>query len=439
MLRYVIIGSGVAGLAAAEAIRSIDRSSEITMISSDPGGFYSRPGIAYYLSGEIDEKGLFPGFQRDWINKNVRLLNETVISINLGQNEIILKSGNKIPYDRLLLATGSSAKPLSIPGSDLEAVIKLDDYEDSKRIIKLSKKTRQAVVIGGGITALELVEGLITRKVKIHFLIRGKQYWDHVLDEFESSLIEKRLTSEGVQIHYSTTAREIIGKKGKVKSLITEGGEIINCQMVAYAVGIQPNKDLAIQCGITTDRGILVDEYLQTNLSEVFAAGDVAQVFDPFSGRYIIDSLWGPARNQGYIAGLNMAGEKRKYIKDLPFNVTRLAGITTTIIGMIGVRKHENDEQYNIVRGDSETFQEFPESIAVDSRTELNNVRMIIGENTILGAIIMGDQSLSRPLKYLITEQIDISSIRESLITQKTSLPDLIMAYWNHILQEEKG
>ncbi|HKZ44343.1 MAG TPA: FAD-dependent oxidoreductase [Anaerolineales bacterium] len=437
-MRYVIIGVGVAGISAAEAIRSVEKEDEIIMISNDPGGYYSRPGLAYYLSGEINEKGLFPGYQRDWIEKNVHLISGKVIAINPNRDHLVLQDGRNIPYDRLLLATGSYAKPLEIPGSDLLSVIKLDDYEDSKRIIKLSKRTRVAVVIGGGITALELVEGLMARNVKIHFLIRGERYWNHVLDEAESRLIEKRLTSEGVQIHYQSAAREIIEKKGKVKAVVTESGETIKCQMVAYAVGIQPNIDLAIKCGITTDRGILVNEYMKTDFENIYAAGDVAQVFDPFTERYIIDSLWDPARNQGYIAGLNMAGNKNKYLKTLPFNVTRLAGITTTIIGMIGVRKHDQNDQYNIVRGDSETFQELPDSIAVDSRSELNNIRMIIGEKTILGAIIMGDQTLSRPLKDLITEQVDISSIKDDLIAKKTPLADLVMDCWMNFQQMKR-
>jgi len=192
-MRYVIIGVGVAGISAAEAIRSVEKEDEIIMISNDPGGYYSRPGLAYYLSGEINEKGLFPGYQRDWIEKNVHLISGKVIAINPNRDHLVLQDGRNIPYDRLLLATGSYAKPLEIPGSDLLSVIKLDDYEDSKRIIKLSKRTRVAVVIGGGITALELVEGLMARNVKIHFLIRGERYWNHVLDEAESRLIEKRL------------------------------------------------------------------------------------------------------------------------------------------------------------------------------------------------------------------------------------------------------
>jgi NAD(P)H-nitrite reductase large subunit len=426
----MIIGAGVAGLAAAEAIRTRDEKGEIYMVSNDPYGFYSRPGLAYYLSDEINDKGIFPAHQRDWLNKNVQYIKGDVARILPLEHEIEIAAKGKLTYDRLLLASGSVAAPMKIPGSDLESVVKLDDFTDARRIRELSRKAKSAVVIGGGITALELVEGLTAQRVNVHYFLRGDHYWSNVLDEDESRIIEKKLHEDGVQIHYQTETKEILEKRGRVIGVVTNNQETIKCQMVAYAVGIKPRLTLAQGAGLAIERGVLVDEFLQTNQPDVFAAGDVAQVYDPLSGRSILDSLWNPARNQGYTAGLNMAGDKKEYIKEIAFNVTRLAGITTTIIGMVGTSNSADDDMVDIARGDSETFRQLPNGIAMRSGSDVNHVRLLVGDKTLVGALIMGDQTLSRPIKELILGQVDICKVHDKFFEKDIPLADILMDQW---------
>jgi len=166
--------------------------------------------------------------------------------------------------------------------------------------------------------------------------------------------------------------------------------------MVAGAIGIRPRTELAISAGLLVDRGILVNEYLQTSTPDIFAAGDVAQVYDPHTGTSIVDSLWGPARQQGHAAGLNMSGDTIPYIKAVPFNVTRLAGLTTTIIGSVG--RGTDEDLIGIARGDSETWRQLPDAITAQSDFDVNRLRLLIGERHMIGAIVMGDQTLSQPL-----------------------------------------
>jgi NAD(P)H-nitrite reductase large subunit len=426
----MIIGAGVAGVAAAEAIRKRDIKGEIFMVSNDPNGFYSRPGLAYYLSGEINDKGLFPAHQRDWINANVHYVKGFVTRIFPAEHVIEIGASGKLSYDRLLLASGSVAAPMKIPGSNLESVVKLDDFEDAKRIHGLSRKAKSAVVIGGGITALELVEGLAAQHVKVHYFLRGNRYWSNVLDEDESQIIEHKLREDGVQIHYQTEAMEILGKRGRVIAVVTNKKETIKCQMVAYAVGIRPRMALAQAAGLAIERGVLVNEFLQTNQPDVYAAGDVAQVYDPLSGRSVLDSLWSPARNQGYTAGLNMAGDKKEYLKEIAFNVTRLAGITTTIIGNVGVGISDDKDMVNIARGDSETFRQLPNGIAMKSGSDVNHVRLLIGDTTLVGALVMGDQTLTRPIKELILGQVDICKVHDKFFENNIPLADIVMDQW---------
>jgi NAD(P)H-nitrite reductase large subunit len=428
-MRYLIIGAGVAGVAAAQAIRSKESITEIVMVSDDPNGYYSRPGLAFYLSGELPDKGLFPEPQREWLRTNVRNLKGHVNGIFPEAHEIEIDQSGKLKYDRMLIATGSVAAPMKVPGSDLDSVVKLDDFEDAQKIRKLGRKAKSAVVIGGGITALELVEGLTTQKVKVHYFLRGNRYWSNVLDEDESHIVEHKLLEEGVQIHYQTEATMLLGKRGRVDGVVTNKGETIKCQIVGYAVGIKPRVNLAKSAGCSIDRGILVNEFMQTNQPDIYAAGDVAQVYDPLSGLSLLDSLWNPAREQGYTAGLNMTGEKKIYRKEIAYNVTRIAGITTTIIGMVGGEISDED-MLDIARGDSETFRQLPNAIAMKSGSDINHVRLLIGESTLVGALIMGDQTLSRPLKELILNQVDIKKIHDKLLLQQAPLADIVMDHW---------
>jgi NAD(P)H-nitrite reductase large subunit len=437
-MKYVIIGSGVAAIAAIEAIRSIfpsplgrgqaEGNVEITLVGDDPHGFYSRPGLAYYLTGELHDKALFPRTSDDLRKLDFRYIKGRVTNILRAEHSLQLENQPAISYDRLLIAVGAQAIPLEVPGADLEGVLKLDHLEDAKRILNLARRGRVAVVVGGGITALELAEGLLSRGVQVHYLLRGNRYWSNVLDEQESHIVEHRLQEEGVTLHYHAEAIEVLGRKGKVVGIRLLNGQQLNCDLVAYAIGIRPRTALAKQAGLAIDRGILVNEYLQTNDPNIFAAGDVAQAYDPLTGRSILDSLWAPARQQGRVAGLNMAGRTTAYIKSPPFNVTRLAGLTTTIIGTVG--KGRDDDLIGIARGDSETWRQLPDSIVAQTGFEVNRLRLLVGEKTLLGAIVMGDQKLSFPLEKIISDHVDISPIRERLLTSNAHIGDIVAEFW---------
>ena len=427
-MNFAIIGSGVAAIAAIEAIRSIDSTSSLTLIGDDPYCFYSRPGLAYYLTGELHDKALFPRTAEDLSKLNFRSIHGRVTKILRGEHVLELDRQPAISYERLLIAVGAQALPLEVPGADLEGVLKLDHMSDAKMILKHARRGKTAVVVGGGITALELAEGLLSRGMKVHYLLRGDRYWSNVLDEHESKIIEHRLQEEGVTLHYHAEVIEVIGERGKVNGVRLLNGQLLKCDLVAYAIGIRPRVSLAKQAGLAIDRGILVNEYLQTNDPDIFAAGDVAQAYDPLSGRSILDSLWAPARQQGFTAGLNMAGKKTAYLKAPPFNVTRLAGLTTTIIGTVG--RGRDDDLVGIARGDSETWRQLPECIVAQTGFEVNRLRLLVGERTLLGAIVMGDQKLSLPLEKIISEKVDISLIREKLLTPQARIGDVIADFW---------
>ena len=427
-MKYVIIGAGVAGYAAIEAIRSVDKAGEIIMISDDPHGYYSRPGLAYYLTGELQDKALYPRTLEDYKKIKFSFHKCRVTRILRSEHALEIEGKPRLTYDKLLIAVGARALPLKVPGSKLDGVVKLDHLTDAQNILKLAKSGKTAVVVGGGITALELTEGLLARGMKVHYLLRGDRYWSNVLDQRESKVVEGRLQAEGVELHYHAELKEIVGKKNRVSAILLENGQTIKCDMLAYAIGIHPCLELVQNTDLNVDRGILVDEHLQTNDPDIYASGDVAQVFDPLSGRAVLDSLWNPAREQGQVAGMNMAGRKTAYLKSAPFNVTRLAGLTTTIIGTVG--RGRDEDIVGIARGDSETWRDMPDAIAAQSGFDINHMRLMIGEKTLIGAIVMGDQTLSWPLQKMIAGGADISPIREKLMEPEAPVADLIADFW---------
>lgn len=430
MIRYVMVGAGPAAIAAAEAIRTVDTAGEIIIVSEESYGYYSRPGLAYVLSGEIHEKNIYPYRSEDLRCLNIKMVHGRVTRIFPDSAQCELQNGSLLAYDKLLLATGSSAVLSNAPGAKLEGVIKLDSLDDAHRIMRLAKRGRTAVVVGGGITALELVEGFIAHGVKTHYLLRGDRYWSNVLDPAESVIVEERLKHEGVQIHYQSEIAEILGKNGHVRGVKLADGKEIKCDIVAVAIGVRPRKELADASGIKTEKGIVVNDLLQTSASDVYAAGDVAQVYDPHTGKSILDTLWTPAREQGFVAGLNMAGKTTIFRKPVAFNVTRLAGLTTTIIGMVG--SGVDADLVGIARGDSETWRQLPDAIAAQEDFDVNRLRLLVGENSLLGALVLGDQKLSRPLQHIVGQRADISPVRDRLLSHSSPLGDVIADFWTH-------
>jgi NAD(P)H-nitrite reductase large subunit len=419
--RYVIVGNGPAGLTAAETIRRNDDSGDIRIVGSEHHGFYSRPGLAYLLTGAIPENRLFSrpdsSYERAQILRSVG----TVARVSPAEHRIALADGRTMTYDRLLLALGARATRPSVPGIDLEGVVTLDNLDDARRILRLARRARRACVVGGGITAIELAEGLAAQRVETHYLMRGDRYWASVLSPHESTLVEERLVADGIRIHRGTELARIVGRKDRVSAVETADGSVLPCDLLAVAIGTQPRIELAQQAGLETGRGIWTDDSFQTSDPDIFAAGDVAEMADPDTGKRGLNSLWSVAIETGRVAGDSLSGVVRPYRRPAPFNVTRIGGVTTTLIGAVGTGSREGD-LVTIARGDSNAWREQLDAFAVVSDAGANHLRLVLGDDRILGAVVMGDQSLSRALQRLIRERIDIRDVRERLIRRPAEI-----------------
>ena len=427
--RHLLIGMGPGAVAAAEAIRGADEAAEIVVVGADPNGYYSRPGLAYYLADEVPEKWLRPFTAAEFARLRLTVINGRAAAIDPSGHRVTLESGRELDYDRLLIATGSTAIPARVPGAELDGVVKLDDLDDARDLIRRCKDAKAAVVVGGGITALEIVEGLRAHGVHVDYFMRQDRYWRNVLSETESQVVEQGLRGEGVKVHNFTELAGILGRDGRVTGVETGDGKQIPCELVAVAIGVRPRIELAQAAGLDCARGILVDDYLRSSAEDVYAAGDVAEAASHVTGRRTMEVLWNSAVLKGRAAGLNMATEQRTvYETGVPLNVTRLAGLHTTIIGTVGSGKDSDLE--GLSRGDSDTWSELGDAVIVETQAAGARVRIAVGQRSLDGAVVMGDQALSFPLQELIEARADVAAIASSLKATGVAIADLVEGFW---------
>ncbi len=414
--RYVIVGNGPAGLTAAEAIRRDDASADIRIVGGENHPYYSRPGLAYLLTGSIPESALFSRPDSDYRQLGLTRTVGIAHRIEREAHRLVLTDGQVLPYDRLMLAVGSRAVRPPTPGMELEGVVTMDSLDDTRALIRLARSAKRACVVGGGITALELAEGLAARGVETHYLMRGDRYWGSVLDPHESALVEARLEEDGIRLHREVEVGRVIGHRGKVVALETNTASQMPCDMLAVAVGTQPRVELAQAAGVETGKGIWTDAAFQTSDADIFAAGDVAEMLDAKSGKRSLEALWSVAMEHGRIAGANMAGAQEHYRRPAPFNVTKIGGVTTTLIGAVGTGRSETD-LLTLSRGDSQAWREQLDAFAVVADRGADHMRLVVGEDRIVGAVVMGDQAFSRPLQHLIRDRVDIRWVRDRLVS----------------------
>jgi NADPH-dependent 2,4-dienoyl-CoA reductase/sulfur reductase-like enzyme len=424
MSRHLLLGSGIAALTAAEAIRQSDPSARLLMVSEEADPFYSRPGLAYLLKGDVPERQLRIRSPREIEELGLERVTGRVARVSAVAHQVTLADGRKLGFDRLLLATGAASIAPAFSGAELRGVVQLDSLADARGILRLAGRGRTAVVVGGGSTALELVEGFRARGMGTHYFMRGDRYWARVLDPVESALVEARLVESGVRLHRHIEVAAAVGHAGRLRAVVTTTGERIPCDLLAVATGVRPRLQLAQEAGLAVERGILVDESLETSDPDIFAAGDVAQAYDPTAARSVLDTLWSTAEAQGRVAGLNMAGGRVAYRKRVARNVTCLAGVVTAVIGDVG---GEDDlDLITITRGQSEAWSGGPATLTVTERGRDDRIRLRLGPRTIVGAVIMGTQSLAERLSELIADQTDLSSLLPALWERPASLGALL-------------
>ncbi len=435
MKRFVIIGNGAAGITAAEELRRRDPRADITICTDEPYPMYSRPGLAYVLINEVSAQQAMARKPEWYQQQRIELIHSRAVALDFKRQLVSLANGRGLLYDALLIAVGATAVKAPFPGGDLDGVVYLDNLDNTLDILKRVKTARAGVVVGGGITALELTEGLAHHDVETHYLSRKNNLWSALLNDQESKLVERQMIHHGALIHYQREIAEIIGRDGRVAAVKTTKGEEIPCEIVGVAVGVKPNLGLVKGTPLEIDRGLLTDEYLQTNIPGVYAAGDCAQIYDAWSGEKRVDSLWPTAVASGRVAAQNMLGLRTPYVKGVPFNAALLFGLHLTAIGQVaaaGRDDAEAEELSFISRGASEVWTSSSGSGYASAWADdgTSSQRLILRNNTIAGALLLGNQRLADPLRDLIDRRVDISHIKDRLLKGGTALAVAVMDEW---------
>lgn len=338
-MRHVIIGNGVAGINAANNIRSRDDAAEITIISKESDHFFSRTALMYVFSGQMSARDIEP-YERDHYERmNFKRVKDEAVAIDSAGKAVELKDGGSLSYDRLLIAAGSVARMVGWPGQHLDGVCNFVTWQDLERMREKARNAGRVVVVGGGLIGIESAEILLTAGKKVSFVIREDYYWPVAFDQNESDVVVGHMRHHGCDVRLKTECKEVLGKDGKVVGILTGGDEVIDCDMVVFAIGVRPQTDWLRDSGLEFDRagGISVNEHLETGLPDVWAAGDCTSV-EWFNGVRRPEQLWYTSRDQGRIAGYNMVGDRRIYKRATFYNSAKLFDLEYTTAGYVNFK-----------------------------------------------------------------------------------------------------
>ena len=405
---YLIIGNGVASVGAIEAIRSIDREGPITVISSEPHRVYGRPLISSLLSGKIREKDIFYRPEDFYESNNVTaLLGKTVSEIRAGVRQVILESGEVLPFGKLLIATGGVPFIPPIEGRHGPDVYLFTTLDDARKLDSLAEKVTDVVVLGGGLIGLKAAESLHDRGMKVTVVELADRILSAAFDAQAGRIIAKRLADVGIELVLNNTVKEIVRARKRVKSVVLNDGKWLPCSAVVIAIGVVPNKGLAEKAGIKVNRGILTDSSMETDVPGIFAAGDVAEAADMLWGDNRVTPIWPNAYVQGRHAGLAMAGAAKAYAGSIPMNSIEFYGTPTVSMG-ISNPPAEGFETLARLETDHNFYR-----------------KIVLREGRLVGAVLVGRIERSGVLSGLIQRGTNVESIKQELLRDDFGFSDL--------------
>lgn len=308
--KIVIVGAGAAGFAAAERLRRLCYAGSLTMLSDDEAPPVDRPNLSKdYLAGGAPEEWLPLRDNAFYADQRIDLrLKASVVRLHTAAQEVELADGSKVPYDRLLLATGAEAVRLPIPGMDLPHVHTLRSLADCRAIIARAASARRVVVVGASFIGLEVAASLRTRGLEVHVVAPDRRPMERVLGPEMGDFVQRLHEEHGVVFHLENTVSAIDAQR-----VLLKAGGNVEADLVVVGAGVRPRLTLAEQAGLAIDHGVKVDAYLQTSVPGIFAAGDIARWPDPYSGAAIRAEHWVVAQRQGQTAAMNLIGGREKF------------------------------------------------------------------------------------------------------------------------------
>ena len=405
---YLIIGNGIAGITAAEVLRVEDAEADITVVADDPCPVYYRPALKDFLGGKLREEKLWARPTHFYQSRRVRFINDAVVNIQSGAHTVQLRSGQSLPYSRLLLAHGARATTLTCPGVNLQGVTTLRTVADYQQALSRLNGVKRVVIVGAGTLALESVETLRHRSINVTHLLRKRTLWSDVLDSVASDLVLQQEERDGVDVRYEQEIAEVIGKNGQVVGIVTTTGKQIACEQVLLGIGIDPITDFVKASGIACGRGVKVDGMMRTNAPDIYAAGDLIETTDPISGRTRVIGQWYPAIQQARAAAYSMVDlldTQHVFRFGNFYNACFLYGLDFASVGLSSMPK------------DGKGYQE----LTADPQPRIYQ-KVILKGGIPVGALALGDRKRVLAFKRAIDHGINLSPVATRLFSPDFSL-----------------
>ncbi len=344
-MQYVIIGNGIAGVNAAETIRRMDPDGRIVMIGDESFPPYCRPMISMVLEGSVSHARLPvrpASFYEDWQIEPILGTRVTGMDVDDGRVEM---DGRSVPYDRLLIATGADPRPIQAEGLALGNIFYMRTERQVRRMLDVLDESRRALVLGGGLVGFKAAYGLMRRGLAVTMLIRSGYPLSLQVDAFAGGMIREELTAHGLDVRVDVAAEVFEGDKTVQAARLSDGSRL-DCDLVVIGKGVLPALDFVPRDRLEVDLGLVVDPFLQTSVSHVYAAGDAAESIDVARQTRWVNAIWPEAAAQGRVAGFNMAGRPVPYNRSLSRNVIRIFDLDVMTAGVVDPQAIEGSEVF---------------------------------------------------------------------------------------------
>ena len=348
MDHIVIIGNGISGITAARHIRK-NSDKRITVISSESEHFFSRTALMYVYMGHMKWEHLKPYEDWFWEKNRIELKHGFVSEVTPESSQITFSDGEKMSYDKLIIASGSNYNKFGWKGQDLDGVQGMVTKQDLELLEANTKNCKRAVIVGGGLIGSELAEMLSTRKIPVTFLVRESSFWNVVLPPGESEIINNHILEHHIDLRLNSNLKEIVSdENGRVKSIIVEEtGEEIMCDLVGLAAGVSPNIKFLKESGIELGRGVKVNRSLQTNYENIYAIGDCAEQHEGIGERKTVEAVWYTGRMMGEVVAQTICGNPMEYNPGHWFNSAKFFDIEYQTYGWVFPEPREGEAHFH--------------------------------------------------------------------------------------------
>ena len=423
---YLIVGNSTAAAGAIEGIRKLDANSPVALISREPYHVYSRPLLSYLLAGDFDEERMYLR-PRDFYDRNRVQARLGVSVYRIDTRKRVAYAGDEeIAFHNMLIATGGRPAVPPIEGLDAEGVFTFASWDDARAIdghirrLESDNGAAEALIIGAGMIGVKALEALLARSVKATVVERENGILPLALNRQASSIIERAAKDAGAEVICGVVVRRIAkDASGRVSGAILSDGRMVSCGLVVVAAGVEPETGLVRDTEVLTDRGILIDERCRTSVEGIYAAGDVAQVEDALSGVSRPMPLFPNAFRQGRIAGINMAGGQAVTGGLFAMNSMVLFGVPLISVGQVNA----SGKPYCILEKNDPAGGSYK--------------CVVLKENRVVGALFVGDVERIGIFTGLIRRHVDVSKIRDLLLTDGFGLLGLPAEYRKDVVGGE--